>query len=224
MRERDDERIVHVPVHSIILEGSLGRPTGARGIVLFTHGSGSCRHSLPIPFVARVLRDAGVATLLIDLLTSEEEAVDVDTAEYRSNIGLLADRLVGITDWLAENAETAGLRVGYFACSTGAQAALIAAAERPERVAAVVSLGGRVDLPLAALPRVRAPTLLIVGGLDETVVRLNAVPNLETTVELVIIPGATHLFEEAEALEEVSHQAVRWFRRHIAEAGEFATV
>jgi dienelactone hydrolase len=226
MSTRSAERIVHVPVHSVILEGSIGRPANARGIVLFAHGSGSSRHSPRNRFVAHVLRQAGLATLLIDLLTSEEEVVDVETTAYRFNIGLLADRLVGITDWLAENPDTADLRIGYFGSSTGVAAALIAAAERLQLAAAVVSRGGRVDLALDVLSRVRAPTLLLVGGLDEPVLRLNeqVVLKFRTEVELVIIPGATHLFEEVGALDEVAHYAARWFLRHLAEARESATV
>ena len=218
------EHIVHVPVHTVVLAGNLDIPEGARGIVLFAHGSGSSRHSPRNRFVAHVLREAGLATLLIDLLTTEEEQRDLETAEYRFDIPLLADRLVGIIDWLAQNRDTAHLRIGLFGSSTGAAAALIAAAERPV-IGAVVSRGGRVDLAEDALDKVRAPTLMLVGGLDEPVLRLNEKAALALPgSELVIIPGATHLFEEPGTLEEVAHQAGMWFTQHLAEAGTSATV
>src|SRR5436309_14682783 len=161
--ELDLERPVRMGTGPVTLEGNLGVPEGARGVVLFAHGSGSGRHSPRNRFVARQLRDAGLATLLVDLLTEEEEEADRYTAHLRFDIGLLADRLVGATDWLAEDRRTAGLSVGYFGASTGGGAALVAAARRKRAVAAVVSRGGRPDLAGAALPAVRAPTLLIVG-------------------------------------------------------------
>jgi pimeloyl-ACP methyl ester carboxylesterase len=186
-------------------------------VVLFAHGSGSSRHSPRNRFVARVLREAGLATLLIDLLTADEEAVDQYTAQLRFDIGLLAQRLVGATDWLLQNRETAGLPIGYFGASTGAAAALVAAAERPDAVAAIVSRGGRPDLAGPALSRVRAPTLLIVGGNDIPVIGLNeeALAQLTTEKRLVIVPGASHLFEEPGALEEVARLAADWFGRYL---------
>jgi dienelactone hydrolase len=169
--------------------------------------------------VARVLREAGLATLLLDLLTGDEEAVDMETGLLRFDIGLLAGRVVGATDWLAREPETARLPVGYFGASTGAAAALVAAAERPETVGAVVSRGGRPDLAGDALPQVRAPTLLIVGGFDGPVIGLNrqALERLGSAEkQLVIIPGATHLFPEPGALEEVARLAAEWFTRHLS--------
>jgi dienelactone hydrolase len=173
--------------------------------------------------VARVLRDAGLATLLMDLLTAEEEAADRDTGHLRFDIGLLAERLVAATDWLGRAPETAGFRVGYFGASTGAAAALVAAAGRPEKVGAVVSRGGRPDLAGDALPRVRAPTLLLVGGFDGPVIGLNrqALERLGSAEkQLVIIPGATHLFPEPGALEEVARLATDWLSRHLSRPDE----
>jgi putative phosphoribosyl transferase len=216
---RDErEQPVRVRAGSVTLEGNLGMPEGARGVVLFAHGSGSGRHSPRNRFVARALREAGLATLLIDLLTEEEEQVDQHTAHLRFDIGLLADRLVGVTDWLAEDPRTASLSVGYFGASTGGGAALVAAAQRPDRVGAVVSRGGRPDLAGPALEAVRAPTLLIVGGDDRPVIRVNdeALGRLGAPVKkLVIVPGASHLFEEPGALEEVARLAADWFTRYL---------
>jgi putative phosphoribosyl transferase len=208
-----EERRIKVASGSIVLEGNLGIPDGARGIVLFAHGSGSGRHSPRNRYVARMLRQANLATLLIDLLTAEEEAIDLQTRHLRFDIGLLAGRLVGATDWLTQNPDTRNLRVGCFGASTGAGAALVAAAERPELVGALVSRGGRPDLAGQALPRVVAPTLLIVGGNDLPVIRLNreALEQLRTEKELKIVPGATHLFEEPGMLEEVARLAAGWF-------------
>jgi dienelactone hydrolase len=186
--------------------------------VLFAHGSGSSRHSPRNRYVAGVLRAAGLATLLMDLLTPEEEAEDRHTARLRFDIGLLAERLVGATDWLAQQPQTAGWPVGYFGASTGAGAALVAAAQRPDVVGAVVSRGGRPDLAGGALARVEAPTLLIVGGRDEPVIGLNrqALGRLGAAEKkLVIVSGATHLFEEPGALEEVARLASGWFTRHL---------
>jgi dienelactone hydrolase len=222
----DTERLVRVPAGPVTVEGNLGVPDGARGVVLFAHGSGSGRHSSRNRYVARALRDAGLGTLLIDLLTAEEEAVDRHTAHLRFDIGLLAERLVGATDWLASQPETANLAVGYFGASTGAAAALVAAAERPA-VAAVVSRGGRPDLAGDALPRVRAPTLLIVGGADVPVIGLNrqALDRLGSAdKQLVIVPGAGHLFEEPGALEEVARLAAEWFARHLRRPAAARTV
>lgn len=214
---RDDERLVHVPAGGVILEGNLGVPPNARGVVLFAHGSGSSRHSSRNRFVARGLREAGLATLLVDLLTSEEEAVDLHTRHLRFDIPLLAERLAGAIVWLAGESETRDLPVGIFGASTGGGAALVAAAERPDTVGAVVSRGGRPDLAGDALPHVRAPTLLIVGGDDVPVIGMNrdAMARMSAEVKLEIVPGATHLFEERGALEIVTQLACDWFLRHI---------
>lgn len=212
-----DVRSVKVPAGSVTLEGDLGVPVGARGVVMFAHGSGSSRQSPRNRFVAGVLRDEGLATLLIDLLTPEEEAVDLRTRHLRFDIALLAERLVGATDWLGADPETRGLKVGYFGASTGGGAALVAAAERPDVVGAVVSRGGRPDLARPALVHVKAPTLLIVGGDDEPVIALNreALAQLRCESRLEIIPGATHLFEQPGALEQVATIAGEWFRTHL---------
>ena len=212
-----DERLVRVKAGSATLEGNLNLPEGARAVVLFAHGSGSSRFSSRNRYVARVLNEAKLATLLIDLLTPEEEAIDQRTAHLRFDIRLLAGRLVSATDWLTQNVDTRHLSIGYFGASTGAAAALVAAAERPEVVHAVVSRGGRPDLAGAALPRVRAPTLLIVGGDDVQVIELNraALALLRCEKQLVIIPGASHLFEEPGALDEVARLAREWFRQHL---------
>jgi putative phosphoribosyl transferase len=195
------------------LAGHLAALPGASGIVLFAHGSGSSRFSPRNVYVADVLENAGLATLLMDLLTPAEEREDERTARLRFDIALLGERLIGAVDWLATNGETAGLPVALFGASTGAAAALIAAAARPERVAAVVSRGGRPDLAGRVLAEVRAPTLLIVGGADTQVVELNqqALAQLTCEKQLVLVPGATHLFEEPGALEQVAHLATRWF-------------
>lgn len=212
-----NEGLVHVPTAGVTLEGNLVVPEGARGVILFAHGSGSSRFSSRNRFVAEELQDAGLATLLIDLLTAEEESVDVHTAHLRFDIGMLADRLVGAIDWLAGHGDTRGLDVGLFGASTGGGAALVAAAERPEEVGAVVSRGGRPDLAGEALPRVRTPTLLIVGGDDVPVIGMNreAMARMTAEVELEIVPGATHLFEEPGKLEEVARLAREWFLRHL---------
>jgi dienelactone hydrolase len=188
--------------------------------VLFAHGSGSGRHSPRNRHVARVLNEAKLATLLIDLLTPEEEVLDRLIAHLRFDIDLLARRLVHATDWLTHQSDTRRLRIGYFGASTGAAAALLAAAELPDLVGAVVSRGGRPDLAGPALPRVRAPTLLIVGGNDVQVIQLNRIALAQMLCEkqLVIIPGATHLFEEPGALDEVARLAREWFRRHLVSA------
>jgi len=218
--ERAGGAEVTVQVNSITLAGILAISKEAQGIVLFAHGSGSGRHSPRNQLVASLLREGGLATLLIDLLTPQEEAVDLRTREHRFNIPLLAERLVGATDWLLDRNGAAALSVGYFGSSTGAAAALIAAAERPQATSAVVSRGGRVDLAADALARVKAPTLLIVGGNDHTVINLNrqAMGLLKAPTELEIIPGAGHLFEEPGALEKVAHLARDWFQRHLTPA------
>ena len=212
------EREVRVSAGSVALEGSLGIPDGALGVVLFAHGSGSGRHSPRNRYVARALREAGLSTLLVDLLTPEEEEVDLSTRRLRFDIGLLAERLVGATDWLAQEANTRDLRVGYFGASTGAGAALVAAAGHP-KVGAIVSRGGRPDLAGEALARVAAPTLLIVGGEDEPVIGMNreAFARMQAEKEMKIVPGATHLFEEPGALEEVARLAAEWFARHLGQ-------
>jgi putative phosphoribosyl transferase len=219
MSTAGDTATVAVPSGQAVLEGNLTVPAGARGIVLFAHGSGSSRHSPRNRYVARLLNDANLATLLVDLLTSDEEAIDMRTGHLRFNIGLLAERLVAVTDWLTEQPNTRHLRIGYFGASTGAAAALVAAADRPGAVGAVVSRGGRPDLAGPALPRVRAPTLLIVGGNDFQVIELNraAFALLRGEKQLVIVPGATHLFEEPGALDEVARLAREWFKRYLTQ-------
>jgi putative phosphoribosyl transferase len=214
------EQAVSVPAGSAILEGNLAVPAGARGVVLFAHGSGSSRHSPRNRFVAAQLQDAELGTLLVDLLTAEEEAVDARTGHLRFDIGLLAERLVHATKWLGEAAATGGLPVGYFGASTGGGAALVAAAQRPEAVGAVVSRGGRPDLAGSALAHVRAPTLLIVGGDDRPVIGMNeeALAQLRGEKRLAIVPGATHLFEEPGALEQVARLASEWFVEKLVRA------
>jgi putative phosphoribosyl transferase len=213
-----DVQEVTVPIGRIRLEGTLCSPTGAGGIVLFAHGSGSSRFSPRNRFVAGVLQQAGLATLLFDLLTAEEEKVDERTGHLRFDIGLLAERLVGATDWVGRHPDLSRLPLGYFGASTGAAAALIAAARRPERVAAVVSRGGRPDLAQPVLATLRTPTLLIVGGRDTPVIEMNRqtmalMKNAE--VRLEIVPGATHLFEEPGTLEQAARLAADWFVRHL---------
>jgi pimeloyl-ACP methyl ester carboxylesterase len=214
------ERLVKISAGPVTLEGDLHIPAGAHGVVLFAHGSGSSRHSPRNRFVAGVLQAGGLATLLFDLLTPGEETVDVRTRHLRFDIGLLAERLVYATDWLDRQPDTRGLRVGYFGASTGGAAALVAVAQRPDRVGAVVSRGGRPDLAGAALAQVRAPTLLIVGRDDAPVVELNetALAQLRCEKRLEIVPGATHLFEEPGTLEQVAQLAREWFSRHLAAA------
>ena len=211
------EREVRVSAGPVTLEGSLGIPNSVGGVVLFAHGSGSGRHSPRNRYVARVLREANLATLLIDLLTEDEEGVDLRTTRLRFDIGLLARRLVGATHWLVQNPDTEQLRIGYFGASTGAGATLVAAAERPDEVGAIVSRGGRPDLAGDALPLVKAPTLLIVGGNDEPVIGMNeeALARMRAVKRLQIVPGASHLFEEPGALEEVARLATVWFARHL---------
>jgi dienelactone hydrolase len=208
---------VAVPAGDAVLEGDLVVPEGATGIVAFAHGSGSSRHSPRNKHVAETLNDAGLGTLLVDLLTSAEEAVDRATAQHRFDIALLARRLVAAVDWLRQTE----LPVGLFGASTGAAAALVAAADRQDDVHAVVSRGGRPDLAGAALARVRAPTLLVVGSRDLQVLELNALA-LEALgaaeKQLVIVQGATHLFEEPGAIDEVARLAAGWFTRHLGNA------
>jgi pimeloyl-ACP methyl ester carboxylesterase len=208
---------VRVPIENYDLQGDLGIPPQALGVVLFAHGSGSSRFSRRNQFVARALERRGLATLLIDLLTPREEVIDEQTAEYRFDIPMLARRLVAIVDWLKAKDVTAALPVGLFGASTGGGAALIAAAERPVDVRAVVSRGGRPDLAGAALAQVSAPTLLIVGSLDTPVIEMNrsAMKRMRSHVTLEIVPGATHLFEEPGALEQVAELAGGWFEHYL---------
>ena len=206
---------VYIRSGAVQLQGDLNISAGARGVVLFAHGSGSSRHSPRNQFVARTIREAGVGTLLFDLLTAEEEAVDIHTRHLRFDIGLLADRLIDATDWI--KGEFDYLSVGYFGSSTGGGAALVAAAEVGDRVGAVVSRGGRPDLAGDALPKVKSPTLLIVGGLDYQVIEMNeaAFARMRCEKELKIVPGATHLFEEPGTLEEVARLAADWLQKHL---------
>jgi len=208
---------VQISAGAATLDGNLTIVREATGLVLFAHGSGSSRHSPRNQFVARTLNDAGLATLLFDLLTPEEESVDLYIRQHRFNIGLLAERLVYATKWANQQKQAADLRVGYFGSSTGGGAALVAAAELPEEVGAVVSRGGRPDLAGEALPNVKAPTLLIVGGEDHVVIDLNdqARTQMKCECKIDIVPGATHLFEEPGALEKVAKLASDWFVKHI---------
>jgi len=210
-------RTVVVQADGVDLEGDLAVPHGARGIVLFAHGSGSSRHSSRNRFVAEELRRGDLGTLLFDLLTPDEERVDMRTAHIRFDIGLLADRLIGAMRWLDAQEQTRGLPVGLFGASTGGGAALVAAARRPDRVDAVVSRGGRPDLAAEELRMVRAPTLLIVGGRDSVVIDLNkqAMRQMVAPVQLEIVSGATHLFEESGTLEQVAELARNWFVTYL---------
>ncbi len=216
------EREVEVVAGGVRLGGTLAVPDGARGLVLFAHGSGSSRHSPRNRYVAYTLRTAGVGTLLFDLLTEAEEEEDEVTAALRFDIDFLARRLGQVTDWVFATPELSRLRVGYFGSSTGAAAALVAAAEKPEAIGAVVSRGGRADLAGGALQRVLAPTLLIVGGADDIVLDLNqrALERMTAPKALEVIPGATHLFEERGALERVAELAAGWFTRFLGSALE----
>lgn len=208
---------VTIPAGAIRLNGELVIPPEAKGIVLFAHGSGSSRHSRRNQFVARALREAGVGTLLFDLLTAEEEEMERRTRHLRFNIPLLANRLVEATRWLDAQTSKGRFSVGYFGASTGAAAALVAAAELGGKINAVVSRGGRPDLAGAALERVTAPAFLIVGGDDTEVIALNeeAYARLRCEKQIKIVPGASHLFEEAGALEQVSRLASEWFSGHF---------
>lgn len=212
-----DEGLVRVDADGVTLEGNLLIPDGATGIVLFAHGSGSSRFSSRNIYVAEALREAGLATLLIDLLTASEELVDTRTAHLRFDIEMLAKRLVGTTLWLGAQPPTKALNVGLFGASTGGGAALVAAAQIPDRIKAVVSRGGRPDLAGEALPRVQAPTLLIVGGDDVPVIGMNkeAYDELRCERHMEIVPGASHLFEEAGTLEHVARLAAEWFTRFL---------
>jgi len=212
------EEIVTVPAGRVRLEGNLVIPEEAKGIVLFAHGSGSSRHSIRNRYVAGALREGALATLLFDLLSAEEETIDLETTHLRFDIALLSERLMHSIDWITENEKTKHLRIGLFGSSTGAGAALVAAAQRPELIGAVVSRGGRPDLASSALNAVEAPTLLIVGGNDSSVMELNrqALAQLHCEKKMEIVPRATHLFEEPGALEEVAGLARDWFQTHLA--------
>jgi putative phosphoribosyl transferase len=212
-----EEGLIKIPLKEAALTGNLIIPKDAVGLVVFAHGSGSSRQSPRNRMVAKFLREEGLGTLLIDLLTEKEEAADDQTRELRFNISFLARRLSGITDWLRHETQTQNLKIGYFGASTGAAAALRAAAERRD-IAAVVSRGGRPDLAGDGLLRVQAPTLLLVGGDDAAVIELNrqAFDLLQTKKQLEIIPGATHLFEEPGALEEVANFAGKWFSQFLS--------
>ncbi len=209
---------VEIPVAGVVLQGILTVPADAEGLVIFAHGSGSSRHSPRNRFVADKLHQRGLATLLFDLLTAEEETADSYDARLRFDIPMLSDRLVAVTDWVLSFPPAHGLTIGYFGASTGAAAALVAAAARPAVVAAVVSRGGRPDLAEFALARVKAPTLLVVGARDRSVLLLNRQAQRQMTAPngIEIIDGATHLFEEPGKLEEVAEHAAEWFDRYLA--------
>jgi putative phosphoribosyl transferase len=210
-----------LPIAGVVLEADIAVREPAQGVVLFAHGSGSSRHSPRNRYVAGELHNAGLATVLADLLTPEEERVDARTGQFRFDIGRLATRVAALTDWLADHQSTAGLGVGLFGASTGAAAALVAAALRPHAVQAVVSRGGRPDLAGERLGSVHQPTLLIVGGRDEAVIEFNreSMKKLGGAARLEIVPGATHLFEEPGALEQVARLARDWFVGHLTPAG-----
>lgn len=212
-----EERSVQIKIGSQVLDGNLTISPASSAVVLFAHGSGSSRLSPRNRFVAQYLNQAGLATLLMDLLTAEEESIDMYTARLRFDIGMLAERVVSATDWLSDLAPSRELNIGYFGASTGAAAALVAAVERPQLVKAIVSRGGRPDLAGPVLDRVQAPTLLIVGGNDEPVITMNkdALDQLNTTKDMKIVPGATHLFEEPGTLEEVARLAKEWFLEYL---------
>ncbi len=217
-------REIEITLGSTVLKGTLELVPDAPGIVLFVHGSGSSRFSSRNRAVARDLQTGGLSTLLFDLLSEDEERIDEITRELRFDIGLLAERVIGVTDWLRQQQEIRDLGIGYFGASTGAAAALEAAAHfaaRPEVVRAVVSRGGRPDLAMEALPRVAAPTLLIVGGNDHVVIGMNqrAFARLAAPKDLRIVPGASHLFEEPGTLKEVSRLAREWFQRYLLLGG-----
>ncbi len=218
----ETEHQIRVVVGGVPLKGTLVIPINASGIVIFTHGSGSSRNSPRNRFVAGVLQRAGLATLLFDLLTAREESIDAVTGELRFDIAFLARRLVGVIDWAVFNKDTQSLGIGCFGASTGAAAALVAAAERPENVKAIVSRGGRPDLANTHLAKVQAPVLLIIGSFDTQVIELNrqAMELLSTVKELVLVPGATHLFEELGTFPQVADLAAEWFSRYLAPGKE----
>jgi putative phosphoribosyl transferase len=213
VKGREEAQLVHLEADSVELEGELMIPAGAKGVLIFAHGSGSSRHSPRNKFVAEVLQKEGVATLLFDLLTEKEDEV----YETRFDISLLTKRLIAATKWLEKQPAAINLKIGYFGASTGAAAALEAAASLGEKIRAVVSRGGRPDLALDSLSKVKSPTLLIVGGNDDVVIELNEKALQEITMEkkLEIIPGATHLFEEPGTLEKVAYLATEWFKKYL---------
>lgn len=216
-RIEGQELELQIPLGREVLHGTLNFPIGATSVVLFAHGSGSSRFSPRNRLVAKILQQSGMATLLLDLLTPEEGQIDMRTSELRFDISLLAERVVGATRWIGDHPDTHGLRIGYFGASTGAAAALVAAAVEPTMVDAVVSRGGRPDLAGDALPQVQAPTLLIVGGADVAVIGMNrsAMEQMRARCELEIVPGATHLFEEPGALQVVARLARDWFQQQL---------
>ena len=220
MTSEPSRMAVQIPIGRDALDADLVMPASPQGIIVFAHGSGSSRRSPRNQYVARVLENWRLATLLIDLLTSEEEAVDDRTGEYRFDLPMLAGRLVAIVDWVRHRPDTAPLPIGLFGASTGGGAALLAAASRPREIAAVVSRGGRPDLAGPALGKVAAPTLLIVGGLDAPVIQMNrdAMQRMRGEVMLEIVPGATHLFSERGTLERVAELAAEWFVHHLQPA------
>ena len=213
-----EARAVRVATGRVSLDGDLTIPPGSKAIVLFAHGSGSSRFSSRNKRVAALLQQCGFATLLMDLLTPNEEERDRESGELRFDIGLLAERLIGAVEWLSREPLTAKLPVALFGASTGGGAALVAAADRPERISAIVSRGGRPDLAGSALARVRAPTLLIVGGADLPVLELNraALAQIAAPARLEVIPGATHLFQEPGALDEVARHAGNWIEQYVS--------
>jgi dienelactone hydrolase len=217
MKSSAKEEVVRIPSGTVAISGNLSIPSKAKGIVVFAHGSGSSRFSPRNTKVAREINAVGVATLLVDLLTEEEETADMFSGEFRFNIDLLAQRLADATEWVAKNPATMDLRVGYFGASTGAAAALISAAKLPRYVKAVVSRGGRPDLAGNYLASVKAPTLLIIGGDDFEVIELNkeAKERMTAPAKIVIVPGATHLFEELGKLEQVAKLAIEWFSQYL---------
>jgi len=215
--ENEKRNEVKIPSGEATIKGNLQVPQNAKGIVLFAHGSGSSRFSPRNTYVAGLMNKRSIATLLIDLLTSEEEIVDEVTGQYRFDIDLLAKRLLDSTNWLRGHSAAKNLTIGYYGASTGAAAALIAAANLPEDIKAVVSRGGRPDLAAKHLLKVKAPTLLIVGGNDAEVLELNkqALQLINVEKKLAVVPGATHLFEEPGKLQEVSNLAIDWFIKHL---------
>ena len=216
--QKTKEEVVVIPAGRATIEGNLVIPMGARGVVLFAHGSGSGRFSPRNQYVAKVLNEAGIGTLLIDLLTKEEDEIDTATGEFRFDIGLLSQRLEVATEWLKQNPATKSLAIGYYGASTGAAAALIAATKFPKDVKTVVSRGGRPDLAMQHLQKVKVPSLFIVGGRDTVVIDLNkkAMEQVPAEKKLEIVAGATHLFEEPGKLEEVAKLSADWFLAHLS--------
>jgi putative phosphoribosyl transferase len=219
--DKSGEELVRIPAGTGNIEGSMVMPSKVEGIVVFAHGSGSSRFSPRNQYVAKILNEAGIATLLIDLLTKEEEEIDMQTRKLRFDTELLAERLIGATEWIKKNPSTKRLSLGYFGASTGAAAALIAAVKiQPEHVQAIVSRGGRPDLAMKYLPKIEAPILFIVGELDDIVIDLNkeAMKHLRSEKRLEIVPGASHLFEEPGKLEQVARLATAWFMKHFSKS------